>query len=121
MIAIDRDTRLRELGFQMLMTIHDEIIGQCPSENAEEVAKIIPDIMTHVAGDKMVVPLVADASIVRHWYEDDLTAVLNDMYTKFVKEKGMSSEDAISAIIKEHSELLPEQITRLLKEGIPLW
>lgn len=114
MLAIDKHPRLKELGFQLLMTIHDEVIGQCPSENAKEVAEIIPDIMIHVAGDKMKVPLVADSTIVRHWYEDDLSTMLNDLYNKYRNDKGMSSEEAINQLIKEHSELLPDQIENLL-------
>ena len=52
MVAIDKDERLKDLGFQLLLTIHDEVIGQCPSENAEEVSKIIPEIMVKVGKDK---------------------------------------------------------------------
>lgn len=122
MIAIDKDPRLKELGFQLLLTIHDEVIGQCPSENAEEVAKIIPEIMVKVGGDKMTVPLKADSTIIRHWYEDDVMASLNETYSKLIKDKGLSEEEAINKIIEEHTELLPEQISSVLKgEKDYLW
>lgn len=122
MIAIDKDPRLKKLGFQLLLTIHDEVIGQCPSENAEEVAKIIPEIMTTVGGDKMCVPLKADSGIVRHWYEDDLLASINENYSKLVKEKNMPEEEAINKIVNEHTELLPSQITKVLKGEVDyLW
>lgn len=121
MIALDRNPRLKELGFQLLLTIHDEVIGQCPSENAEEVAAILPEIMTKVGEDKMAVPLKADSGIVRHWYEDDLIASLNESYNKLIKAE-FSEEDALDSIIKEHTELLPEQIRSVLKgEKDYLW
>ena len=63
MIAIDKDSRLNELGFELLLTVHDEVIGQCPAENAEEVAKIIPEIMVTVGKDKIKCPMKSDASI----------------------------------------------------------
>ena len=40
MINVDKDPRLKELGFELLIPVHDELIGQCPVENAEEVSKI---------------------------------------------------------------------------------
>lgn len=120
MLTIANDKRLKELGFQLLLTIHDEVIGQCPNENAEEVAKILPEIMTSVGGDKMVCPLVADSTIVKHWYQDDMEASLSSSYESYI-EKGLSEEDAINNLVKEHTELLPSQIINLIKNQIPLW
>lgn len=120
MIAIDRSPELKDLGVQLLLTIHDEVMVKCPSENAEKVAEIIPNIMISVGKDKMSVPLVADATIIRHWYEDDLETVLNESYNHLV-EDGMTSEDAVDKLIADHSELLPEQVSNFLLKGIPLW
>lgn len=123
MIAIDNNPRLKELGAQLLLTIHDEVCVQCPSENAKEVAEIIPDIMVNVGKDKMKVPLVAEATIVRHWYEDDVLTVLNEYFNKLVKGDEskeilpLSPEEAVNKIIEEHTELLPEQIRGALLEG----
>ena len=69
--------------------------------------------MIHIAGDKMKVPLVADSTIVRHWYEDDVIASLNESFNKLI-EKGISPQESINQLIKEHSELLPDQIENLL-------
>lgn len=127
MLAIDKSPELKELGVKLLLTIHDEVMVKCPSENAEKVASIIPQIMVNVGKDKMNVPLVADATIIRHWYEDDLGTVLNDYFTKYIKgdpDKGiepLSKEVAVEKIIEEHSELLPEQIKGFLLEGKQLW
>lgn len=113
MLAIDRSPELKALGVQLLLTIHDEVMVKCPTENAEQVAKMIPEIMISVGKDKMDVPLVADATIIRHWYEDDMIASLNEHFNKYTEEKGMSKEEAVNKLIEEHSELLPEQIKNL--------
>lgn len=110
MIAIDNHPRLNELGVRLLLTIHDEVIVECPSENAKEVADIIPKIMINIAGDKMKCPLKADSTIIRHWYEDDMIAVLNDHFTFFTKDRNMSDLEAIKELYKEHPELSYDQI-----------
>lgn len=123
MIAIDSSEELKALGVQLLLTIHDEVMVKCPSENAEKVAEIIPNIMINVGRDKMKVPLVADATIIRHWYEDDLMASMNETFNKLIKgdeSKGilpLTKEEAINKIIENHSELLPEQIKGIFEEG----
>lgn len=127
MITIDKDPEMKNLGVQLLLTIHDEVIVQCPTENAEKVAELIPIIMTNVAKDKMVVPLVADSTIIKHWYQDDVSSMLNENFNKYCKgdlDKGippLSKEEAINKLINEHSELLPEQISNFLNNGVNLW
>lgn len=113
MITIDKDSRLKELGFELLLTVHDEVIGQCPAENAEEVAKIIPEIMVTVGKDKIKCPMKSDASIFQAWYEDDMNAAMNEHYTDMLK-KGISSEDAINKLVEEHTELPAENIKNFL-------
>ena len=114
MINIDKDPRLKELGFQLLLTIHDEVIGQCPSENAEEVAKIIPEIMVESSKPNVICPMVSEASIFRHWYEDELITSLNDNFNNLTKKEGKSEEEALEEIYQIHSELTQEQIYNFL-------
>ena len=114
MIAIDKNERLKELGFQLLLTIHDEVIGQCPSENAEEVAKIIPEIMVEASKPNVICPMVSESSIFRHWYEDDMSTVLNDKFVKITKDEGLSEKEAVDKIAEEHSELTYDQIYNFL-------
>ena len=49
MIAVDNNKELKDLGFELLLTIHDEIMGQCPIANVDRVAEILPKIMVNVA------------------------------------------------------------------------
>ena len=114
MIAIDKNERLKELGFQLLLTIHDEVIGQCPSENAEEVAKIIPEIMVEASKPNVICPMVSESSIFRHWYEDENCTVLNDEFVKLVKDKGLSESEALDKIYENHLEFTYDQLYNYL-------
>lgn len=58
---------LKELGFQLLLYVHDEIIGQCPKENIKEVKTLIEQCMVN-AGSDLSVPLVCDTEITEGWY-----------------------------------------------------
>ena len=121
LIVISKNQELKELGFQPLLTIHDEVIGQCPSENAKRVAEIIPQIMVDVGKEKIKCPMVSEASIFSHWYEDDLTTYINEVYSDRIK-KGEDPEVVINDIIQDHTELTPEQIRGVLSGEINgLW
>lgn len=67
-----RDERLKKLGFKILLTVHDEIIGECPEENAKEVAKLLSEDMINSAKEKVSVPMKCDAEITRAWYGEPI-------------------------------------------------
>ena len=50
-LVINRDERLQELGCQILMQIHDEIIAEFPRETAEEGGKRLAEVMIDVGSD----------------------------------------------------------------------
>lgn len=72
MIALSKDRRLKELGFRMLIPVHDEIIAECPKENAKEVAKLFADIMSNSGGEKFTIPISCDVSVSDRWYGEEL-------------------------------------------------
>jgi DNA polymerase I-like protein with 3'-5' exonuclease and polymerase domains len=49
MINVSKDPIMRELGFQLLVTVHDEMFGQCPRENAERAAERLSELMNETA------------------------------------------------------------------------
>jgi len=61
------NNRLKELEFQLLVYVHDEIIGQCPKENIKEVKQLIEECMVN-AGSDLSVPLVCDTEVTEGWY-----------------------------------------------------
>lgn len=52
--------RLKELGCEMLVQIHDELLFECPPENCEEAIAIIKDYMIHPFGEKVELNLPLD-------------------------------------------------------------
>ena len=61
--------RLKAEGLQgrLILQVHDELIAECPEEEAEHVRELLRDEMEHTAA--LSVPLTADAKIGRSWAE----------------------------------------------------
>ena len=68
MIAIGRDEKLNELGFKLLLQVHDEVIGECPRENAKQCADRLCEVMVNAALDIVDIPMKCDAEITECWY-----------------------------------------------------
>ncbi|MBO4627687.1 MAG: DNA polymerase I [Lachnospiraceae bacterium] len=67
MIAVDK--ALREGGFKakMLLQVHDEVLLECPREEAEAVAKLVQTAMEGVAD--LAVPLVCEVHTGENWLD----------------------------------------------------
>lgn len=76
MVIIGQDKQLREWGFKLLLTIHDEIIGKAPKENALKCADRMRDLMLSCTQDTIVVPMSVDCEITTRWYGEDITEEL---------------------------------------------
>lgn len=70
LIKIYNCKELRDLGFRMLVPVHDEIIGEFPKQNAKRVSELIKDCMIHAA--ELSVPLKCDVEITECWYGDEV-------------------------------------------------
>lgn len=70
MIKVGTDERLKELGFRLLIPVHDELIGECPEENAKECAERFAYLMSTAASDKLTIPISCDVEITKQWYGD---------------------------------------------------
>lgn len=74
MIELYNNSELRELGFKMLIPVHDEIIAECPVENSARCAELMSECMKH-AGKDLCVPLKCDVEAFYHWYGESLDPV----------------------------------------------
>lgn len=72
MIELHRNKRLQELGFKILIPVHDEIIAECPEENAYECSKLLADTMSHAAEEILEMPIKCDVEITYRWYGDTI-------------------------------------------------
>ena len=68
---IHDNARLKELGFRLLVPIHDEYLAECPIENAKECAKLFNDCMCEAAKD-LNLPMKTDVSITKRWYGEEV-------------------------------------------------
>lgn len=61
MLLVWYDPRLKDLGFKMRLTVHDELIGSVPKQNAFKAAQLMIEDMIGCA--ELLVPLKVDAEI----------------------------------------------------------
>ena len=67
MVRVDARMRAEHLQARLLLQVHDELIVECPTEEAETVKGILIEEMEHVVDYR--VPLLVDAKIGASWAE----------------------------------------------------
>ena len=67
MVRVDARMRAEHLQARLLLQVHDELIVECPAEEAETVKAILVEEMEHVVDYR--VPLLVDAKIGASWAE----------------------------------------------------
>lgn len=72
MIKLHNNQELKELGFRMLIPVHDEIIAECPKENAKECSKLLADTMSQAAESILGMPISCDVVLTNCWYGDEI-------------------------------------------------
>lgn len=72
MIYVSRNKRMNELGFRLLIQVHDELIGECPEENMKECSELLASIMSQAAEKLLEMPIRCDVDIMRRWYGEKL-------------------------------------------------
>ncbi|MFS7987812.1 putative DNA-directed DNA polymerase [Helianthus anomalus] len=70
MLEISKNARLRELGWKLLLQVHDEVILEGPTESAEVAKAIVVDCMSKPFDGKNIlkVGLLVDAKFAQNWY-----------------------------------------------------
>jgi len=72
MAAINNDPKMRELDFHLLIQVHDEVIGECPRENAKEAAERLSYLMRTVPTELIDLPFRCDCDITVNWYGEEI-------------------------------------------------
>ncbi len=67
MIRVRNRMQQEGLSARLVLQVHDELIVECPKEEAETVMELVTQEMTSAA--QLKVPLVADAHMGSSWYE----------------------------------------------------
>lgn len=72
MIAINNDERMKELDFHLLIQVHDEVIGECPIENAKEAGERLSYLMRTAPSNLIKLPFKCDISYTSNWYGEEV-------------------------------------------------
>ena len=72
MIAINNDERMKELDFHLLIQVHDEVIGECPIENAKEAGERLSYLMRTAPSNLIKLPFKCDVDFMKNWYGESL-------------------------------------------------
>lgn len=86
MIRVANDSRLKELGFRLLVPVHDELIGECPEENLDECSKRFAQLMSEAAESKLSIPIKCDVEITKAWYGEALVGDKKQKETSVARE-----------------------------------
>ncbi|TVU16259.1 hypothetical protein EJB05_39812, partial [Eragrostis curvula] len=70
MLEIDRNVRLKELGWTLLLQVHDEVILEGPAESADVAKAIVVECMSKpfYGTNILNVDLAVDAKCAQNWY-----------------------------------------------------
>ena len=112
MILVHNDSQLKELGFHLMIPVHDELVGECPSENAEQVAERLTSLMKISALPECTVPFKCDPCIEPAWSYEDYTNQLKEVYEQLCDK--LSSEAAFEQICLDRTECTREQLAKML-------
>lgn len=114
MIRVNNDEELKSLGFKMLICVHDELIGECPEENAEAVADRLCYLMRTCVENDVPCKFKCDPTIEYSWYLSDYVDVAKEKYNELLA-KGNTPEAAFAKIWEDREECTEEQLKSMLE------
>ena len=113
MISIANDKEMQELGFKLLIAVHDELIGECPEVNKDAVAERLSYLMK-TAVPELSVPFKCDAEIEDHWYANEYSNMISKEYKDLLKDN--DPDKAFKTLCYNHIEQ-PEDYLRGIVNG----
>ena len=121
LLKIANNQKLKDLGFRLLIQVHDEVIGECPEENAEEVSELLETTMKTCIKEYVDFPFKCDCVATRRWYEDHMGVEVEEFYSKELKSSG-NKDESFNKTKEVYSELTDEQIIEFIntysKKGV---
>ena len=105
MIAIYHDEVLRSYNFKLLIGVHDELIGECDEQYAQEASERLSYLMKTCVPD-LDIPLKCDPTIEKHWYEEE--------YSMNIR-KEFKSGKTLDELAEIHSECTREMLESYLQ------
>ena len=119
MIQIHNSQELKDIDAKLVMTIHDEVMLECPALYAEQASEILPRIMIDAAAPYIDVPMKCDPAVKSRWYTSEYAVAVQEEFKKLTKS-GLEREEAFEKLYAKHPELPEEAIYKTITEGIDL-
>ena len=119
MIQIHNSQELKDINAKLVMTIHDEVMLECPALYAEQASEILPRIMIDAAAPYIDVPMKCDPAVESRWYTGEYAVAVQSEFKKLT-DKGLDREAAFKKLYEKHPELPAEAIYKTITEGIDL-
>ena len=112
MIMVARDKLIKNLGGRMVFQIHDELILDCPIENAEAIKKRLQRLMevssTNVG---VVLPMKCDMVTETRWGEEAMAQELKLLHKKLIDN---DIANPVEALCKEFCNFPEESIRQII-------
>ena len=118
MLNIFNDKEINKLGFRILIPVHDELLGECPIENAEVCEKKLAELMISASKPECSVDMKVDTYCVSHWYSDEVANSIQNDYVSYIKgneKKGIEPISEVDAFNKLHDKY-PELSLNTLRQ-----
>jgi DNA polymerase I-like protein with 3'-5' exonuclease and polymerase domains len=119
MVQIHNNQELKDRDAKLVMTIHDEVMLECPALYADEVSEILPRIMIDAAAPYISIPMKCDPAVESRWYCGEYAVAVQSEFKKLT-DKGLDRDAAFAELYKKHPELPEEAIYKTITEGIDL-
>lgn len=116
MVNVDRDPELLDLDAHLVITVHDEVLVECPMAYADKVEKRLPQVMIDTAKPYINVPMACDPYAERQWYIGEYSVSIQAEFKK-LEAKGFDKETALAKVIANHPEMFPEAIRATIETG----
>ena len=114
MLKVHNDQILKDLGFKLLICVHDELIGECPEENATVVGERLSQLMIDSVKGTVICPMKCDSTIEKSWYLSDYADDAKEQYEKLLAA-GKSSNEAFETVWAEREECTLEELKEMLE------
>ena len=112
MIDVYNNKELKDLGFRLLIAVHDELIGECPEENKDRCKELLSNIMINSAKPEVNVPMKCDADYFKSWYADVYSSELEKEYNTYLSK--YDKEKAYELLKDNHSEVTDDFISNII-------
>ena len=116
MVNVHNDKELADLDAHLVITVHDEVLVECPMAYADKVEKRLPQVMIDTAAPFINVPMACDPYAERQWYIGEYSVSIQAEFKK-LEEKGFDKETALTKVIANHPEMFPEAIRQTIETG----